>query len=32
MHQGVGILSGTPETIIHDEQARSVYLGDTFSL
>jgi len=32
MHQGVSILAGTPETIISDEQARSVYLGDNFSL
>ena len=32
MHQGLGILSGTPQTIISDEQARSIYLGDKFSL
>jgi lipopolysaccharide export system ATP-binding protein len=32
LHQGVGILAGTPAEIIRDEQARSVYLGDTFSL
>lgn len=32
MHQGVRILAGTPDEIIRDEQARSVYLGDSFSL
>ena len=32
MHQGKGILAGTPDEIIHNEQARMVYLGDSFSL
>ena len=32
MVQGQVVLSGTPETIVNNEQARSVYLGEGFSL
>lgn len=32
MFQGRLILTGTPDEIVDDEQARSVYLGDTFRL
>ena len=32
MHQGTAILSGTPQSIIENEQAREVYLGSGFSL
>ncbi len=32
MHQGQRILAGTPDEIIRNEQARNVYLGDSFSL
>ena len=32
MMQGQVVLSGTPETIVNNEQARSVYLGEGFSL
>lgn len=32
MFQGQLILTGTPEEIVDDEQARSVYLGETFKL
>ena len=32
MHQGKRILTGTPDEIIHDQQARNVYLGESFSL
>jgi len=32
MYQGSVILSGTPDEIVHDKQARNVYLGESFSL
>jgi ABC-type (unclassified) transport system, ATPase component len=32
MHQGKRILAGTPDEIIRNEQARNVYLGESFSL
>lgn len=32
MFQGRLILTGTPDEIVDDEQARSVYLGDSFRL
>ena len=32
MVQGQVVLSGTPDTIVNNEQARSVYLGEGFSL
>ena len=32
MFQGRLILTGTPDEIVNDEQARSVYLGDSFRL
>ena len=32
MVQGQVVLSGTPEAIVSSEQARSVYLGESFSL
>lgn len=32
MHRGTVILSGSPDEIVNNEQARSVYLGEGFSL
>lgn len=32
MHRGTVILSGTPDEIVNNEQARSVYLGEGFTL
>jgi lipopolysaccharide export system ATP-binding protein len=32
LHEGRIVVSGTPEQIVEDDQARSVYLGDGFRL
>ena len=32
LHEGRIVVSGTPEQIVEDDQARSVYLGDSFRL
>ena len=32
VHEGEVILTGTPETLVNDEKARRVYLGESFSL
>jgi lipopolysaccharide export system ATP-binding protein len=32
LHEGRIVVSGTPEQIVENDQARSVYLGDGFRL
>jgi len=32
MHEGIGIVQGTPEELVNDPKARRVYLGEGFSM